>query len=162
MPVGAGLAPAGTSYAGYGTPDPGAVPNNSTLPDTVTGLPRGGRYINPQTGSYQFTADGRLQGMANVNQLVLLAATTKIGSSVLPKLGQNLAGIQEQQGDFQRQCATAVANALSDLVRSKLVELLSVTVQQAPGNPDGVAIFFQWRDLTAGPNAQENSTRFGP
>ena len=162
MPIGAGLAPAGTSIAGYGTPDTAAVPNGATLPDIVTGLPRGGRYINPQTGSYQFTADGRLQGMANVNQLVQLAITTNRGSAVLQTLGQSFTSVQEQQGDFQRQCATAVAVALSDLVRLKLVALLGVTVQPAPGNSDAAEVFFQWKDLTEGPNARENNTRFGP
>ena len=159
MPVGAGSAPAGTSIAGYGTPDAAAVPNSATLPDTVTGLPRGGRYINPQTGSYQFTADGRLQGMASVNQLVLLATSTRLGSSAIPTLGQDYTSIQEQQGDFQRQVATRVAASLSNLVRLKLVELLGVTVQQAPGNPDGAVVFFQWRDLTTG---KESNTQYGP
>ena len=159
MPVGAGIAPAGTQPAGYGTPDAAAVPNSATLPDTVTGLPRGGRYIHPQTGSYQFTADGRLQGMANVNQLVLLRSSTVQGSSVLHWLGQRFSQIQEQQPDFQRRAATAVSSMLADLIQTKQVALLGVTVQPTPGNPDGAAIFFQWRDLTTG---IETTTQYGP
>jgi hypothetical protein len=157
--VGAGLCPAGSSPAGSGVIPTAAVPNTTILPDTVTGLSRGGRYINPKTGAYSFTADGRVQGMATVNQLVFIRATTVRGSSVLPKLGQAITSTQEQQGDFQRRCATEVATMLQDLIQSKQVQLLGVTVQSAPGVSDGAAIFFRWKDLTTG---LENTTKYGP
>jgi hypothetical protein len=157
--LGAGQCPAGTSPAGYGVIVPASIPNTQILPDTVTGESRGGRYINPQTGSYQFTADGRLQGMGNVNQLVLIRATTRKNSSVLRGLGQSFSNTQEQQGDFQRRCATEVSSMLQDLIKLKLVQILGVSTQPVGGVNDGAAIFFRWRDLTTG---QETTTKFGP
>ena len=78
---------------------------------------------------------------------------------MLPKLGQSFSNTLEQQGDFQRKCATEVATMLQDLIQQKLVQLLGVSTQPAAGVNDGAAIFFRWRDLTTG---TENTTRFGP
>jgi hypothetical protein len=150
MPIGAGFAPAGTSSAGYGVPDAATVPNNSVLPDLRTGLPQTGRFINPATGDYVFTADGRLLGMDTVPQLVLLAMMTTLGSSAIPTLGQTYTQIQEKSRDFQQQMATAITSALADLIKRKFVKVNSITVQQPPSNPDAGMVLFQWTDLTTG------------
>jgi hypothetical protein len=150
MPTGAGYAPAGTSSAGYGVPDSAAVPNNAILPAILTGLPQTGRSINPQTGDYVFTTDGRLMGMDTVPQLVILALTTTLGSSVLPTLGQAFTLIREQGPNFSQQLTATVNAALADLVRRKFVAVKSVTVQQPPSNPDAGTCLVKWTDLTTG------------
>lgn len=158
-PLGAGAARAGSSIAGYGVAPVAVAPNLVPLPDVSTGQSRGGRYINPATQSYQFTADGRLLGMANVPQLVYLRAKTARGSAVLPTLGQTYSNTQEQRGDFQRRCATEVNAMLADVIKAGLVKLLAVSVQTAPGVSDGAVILFRWRDLTTG---IETTTKYGP
>jgi hypothetical protein len=150
MPIGAGYAPAGTSSAGYGVPDAAAVPNNAILPAILTGLPQTGRYINPQTGDYVFTSDGRLMGMDTVPQLVLLALTTTLGSSALPALGETFTLIREQGPNFGQQLTATVNAALADLVRRKFVKVNSVTTQQSPSNPDAGTVLVKWSDLTTG------------
>lgn len=150
MPLGAGFAPAGTSAAGYGVPDSATVPNNALLPDVRTALPMTGRFINPATGDYSFTADGRIQGMATVPQLVLLAIMTVQGSSVIPTLGETFTKIQEQGPNLAQQMNAAMTNALSDLVKRKYVKINSVTVQQSPSNIDAATILMKWTDLTTG------------
>ncbi len=147
MPIGAGLCPAGASPAGYGVPDRVGPPNAVALPHPVTGLPQGGRYLDPKTGDYVFTSDGRLQGMANVQQLVLLALRTTIGSSSLPTMGNAIARITEKGPDFQRQLATVIADAFAPIVNQKLARLDAVRVLDTP-NPDGAFAYVEWTDLT--------------
>lgn len=150
MPIGAGYAPAGTSAAGYGVPDAATVPNNAVLPDLRTGLPQTGRFINPKTGDYVFTADGRLMGMDTVPQLVLLALMTTLGSSAIPGLGEEFSKIQEKGPSFLQQITSKVNSALADLIQRKFVKVNSITVQEPPSNPDAGTCLIQWTDLTTG------------
>lgn len=162
MPVGAGGAPAGAGQSGYGVPDLGQSPLNAPLPDVTTNLPQTGRYINYVTGDYQFTSDGRPVGFGTVPQLVTLALVTVLGSSAVPDLGQTFTTVQEKQGDYQRQMAARVRDALSNLIKAGQVQLVDVVVQEYPSNPDATAVFVKWRDLTQGPNAKIQTTPVGP
>lgn len=150
MPIGAGGAPAGTSAAGYGVPDKAFVPNNAILPDLRTGVAQTGRAIDPTTKSYTFTSDGRLRGVGTVPQLVQLALSTIRGTSVIPTLGQTFMQIQEKGSDFAGRVTNAVNVALADLVKQQLVQIVSVTVQQPPSNPDAGLGLIKWIDLTTG------------
>lgn len=150
MPIGAGLTPAGSSSAGYGEPGSGALPNNAILPDTQTSFPQTGRYLNPATKDYEFTSDGRLYGMGTVEQLVQLALTTTLGSSCLATLGETFTLIQEKGSNYQQQVASAVGNSLADVVNRNLVQVISVTVQEPPSNPDAGFCRVVWTDLTTG------------
>lgn len=141
MPVGAGLAPAGTSLAGFGTVDQAPAPILVPLPDYRTGLPDTGRFINQQTGDYEFTADGRLQGMPTVYQLVLLAIE-RADFSTLQERGPNYVGVV--QGIIQA--------ALSYLVTSRQVSILRIDVP--PVAPDAVIAVLYWIDLTTGEAGQ--------
>lgn len=158
MPIGAGLCPAGTSPAGYGVPDQGTSPVNAVLPDPTTGLQSTGRLIDPATGSYQFTADGRVVGTPTVRQRMLLALRTVRGSSAQPNLGIDFSKAGEQGLDFAAQVAAAVGLACAPLVQAGLVQLLQV-VPQPVDNPDGAAFVAQWRDLTTG---KYDATTVGP
>lgn len=141
MPVGAGLFPAGRFPAGFGQPETAPPPPTAALPDTSTGLSLTGRFINQQTKDYVFLPDGRLQGMQTVQQLVLLAINNIDLSTILEK-GPN----------FQRNLASRVQAALSDLISRGLVQLLQVVVTQ-PGPDSGLATAY-WRDLTTGKDDQ--------
>jgi len=154
MPLGAGVCPAGTSAAGYGVPDAGTSPNSAIFPDPLTGLPQTGRSVNSATGDYTFTADGRTQGMATVPQLVYLAVKTVFGSAALSPgaiqpLGVDISNVQEQGPNFERQISSALATALSPLVRQGLVTILGLKLLPVD-NPDGVAPYLTWRDNTTG------------
>jgi hypothetical protein len=150
MPIGAGGAPAGSSAAGYGVPDRAFVPNNAVLPDLRTGFSQTGRAIDPTTKSYSFTSDGRLRGVATVPQLVQLALSTIRGTAVISTLGETFTQIQEKGSDFAARITNAVNLAMADLVKQVLVQVVSVTVQQPPSNPDAGIAIIKWIDLTTG------------
>lgn len=164
--LGAGVAPAGTSPAGIGQPDTTPAQSNVLFPDPVTGLGQTGRYIHPVTRTYTFASDGRTQGYATAQQLVDIALRTVRGQCAIPNLGQTFTTIQEKGPFFNGQVAAAVNTALADLVRARIIQLVSVDVQNNPNNPDGTIGFVTWRDLTApdaaGPTSPtaELQTRF--
>jgi hypothetical protein len=138
MAGGAGLAPAGLSLGGFGSVFLPPVPNFVPLPDVRTGLSDSGRFINQRTGDYQFTSDGRLQGMPGVDQLVLLALLNNI----------DLSALQEKGPNFARTLTSIVQTALSDLVTRKLILITSISVIE-PRQDSGIAVV-NWLDLTTG------------
>ena len=142
MPVGAGLCPAGFSPAGYGLIDTAVAPGPTALPDPRTGVSDGGRYINQSTGDYVFTSDGRLLGMPNVYQLVLIALENTIDFSRLQEKGPN----------FPKVVRTIIQNALADLVTKKMIQIRKIVVQsgQPNMNPDATIAIVNWVDLTTG------------
>ena len=144
MPVGAGLSPAGFVPAGYGQVDTALAPNQVPLPDPKTGLSDGGRLINPRTGDYEFTTDGRLVGMPNVQQLVLLAVANI-----------DLSSLAERPPGFLNKLTNLVATAFAPLVQQKLVRLVNVVLPPV-GNPDGALAIANWIDLTTGQALPQN------
>ena len=153
--IGAGGCPSGSSLGGYGVISVGTSPNGACLPDQVTNLPTTCRLLvpNPTNGGradWAFTADGRVVGCSTVRQLVQLALSTVLGSACVTGLGMSFAGLQEKGPNFQRQVATAVANALGPLVKQGLVALVSVQVQDYQSNPDSALALVKWTDLTTG------------
>lgn len=159
MPLGAGACPAGSSSAGYGVPDSAPAPITTMLPDPTTGQSLTGRAIDPTTKSYIFTPDGRIQGLQTVPQLVQLALTTTLGSSCLSTLGQTFLAIKEKGDNYQQQVSNAITQALSALVNAKQVQVIAISVQQPPSNPDGAIAQVSWVDLTTG---LESTTSVGP
>ena len=148
MPQGAGIQGAGIGPAGINTPDPVPAPGTALFPDPITGIGQSGRYIHPITKQYTFNADGRTQGYATVQQLVVLALRTVRGSSAIPTLGQSFTSVTEKGPNYQRQVATAVQQALGDLIKAKMIRLVSVSVDIPPSNQDGTIATVLWRDLT--------------
>jgi hypothetical protein len=149
MPIGAGLFPAGLFPAGFGQPEQAGPPATALLPDPSTGQTQTGRLINQQTGDYVFTADGRLEGMATVSQLVLLAIKNI-----------DLSQIQQKGPGFERALAARVQAAVADLVTRGLVQIISV-VQAATSNPDAGIAVLTWRDLTQGQASDVINTPIG-
>ena len=159
MPIGAGLAPAGSAAAGYGVPDSAHVPNNAVLPLPINGLPQTGRAINPQTKSYTFTADGRIVGAPTVQQLVQLALITVRGSSCVATLGNTVSQIQEKGTSYAQLVTSAITDALADLIKDKQVQIASITVQDYPNKPDAATATLKWIDLSTG---IQSITNVGP
>lgn len=149
MSRGAGFCPAGCSPAGYGTPDVIGPPNTVILPDPVTGLPQTGRFIDPVTKDYVMTADGRLQGMPTVRQLVQLVVQTTFGSSAMPSLGIDFSSVREKGDGFLQRVTAVLTNAMAPIVSQGLVRVDNVTVLNTT-NPDGVNAYMNWTDLTTG------------
>jgi hypothetical protein len=147
---GAGLCPAGHAPAGYGTVATGVAPSPGPLPDPATGIALTGRYVNASTGSYQFTSDGRVQGMTTVHQMVVLAAKTLRGSSAVKSMGIDFSRCQVQDSGFQQAVTAAVSQAFSTLIRRNLVRVLGVEFPTTPDNPDAAMPLVRWRDLTTG------------
>jgi hypothetical protein len=150
MPLGAGACPVGSSAAGYGVPDRAFAPNNAMLPGIRTGLSQSGRFIDPTTKSYAFQADGRLKGVSTVPQLVQIALSTVLGSSAVATLGQTFSLIAEKGPDYQRRVTSAIESALANVVKQRLVQIVSVDVQLYPAAPDAGVATLKWRDLTTG------------
>jgi hypothetical protein len=151
VPLGAGHAPAGTCPAGYGVIDVAPAPNLTALPDPKTGLSQTGRYLNApnaQTGKgmdYSFSADGRVQGMPTVYQMVLIAIENA-----------NFTQVQEKGPQWKTQLRTIVQNAVAYLVTSKQLQVKSIVVidGMVGQNPDGAIAILNWFDVTMGQNGE--------
>lgn len=152
MPIGAGFAPAGFSLAGIGVIDTAAAPNLIPLPDPKTGKSQTGRLLNaPVPGvkgmDYAFTADGRLEGMPTVRQMVLIAVED-LDFSVIQTKGPN----------FRKQVESIVTAALAPLTTQKLLLVKSVVVidgsQDLGLNPAAAMCLINFFDLTTGQNGQ--------
>src|ERR1019366_3551405 len=141
MPIGVGFFAAGLFAAGYGEPETLGQSPTSPLPDASTGAPQTCRYINPVTNDYVMLADGRLQGMTSVAQLVLIAIKD-IDLSTLTEKGPN----------FKQAIASIVAGALAPLVAQKRVRIKQVVVLE-PGKDQGLASV-DGVDLTSGAPVQ--------
>jgi hypothetical protein len=162
--IGAGGCPAGAALGGYGVISTANVPNGATLPDQITNLPTTCRLLVPNAqnggrGDWAFTADGRVVGCSTVRQLVQLALSTVLGSACVTSLGMSFVGLQEKGPNFQRQVATAVANALAPLVKQGLVAIVSVKLADYQSNPDSALGYVKWTDLTTG---LQDTSAIGP
>jgi hypothetical protein len=154
VPLGAGFAPAGFAPAGFGSPDVAAANIPIPLPDPLTALSLTGRNLNFNAGTQQadyiFSADGRIAGMATMQQLVLLALFN----------GNIFTGLDRKLANYQRTIAGRVTTALSPYIKKGWLQLLSVDVVFPTGAPDATAATVTWRDLTlAAPGTQPGTTQ---
>jgi hypothetical protein len=141
MGIGAGLYPAGLFPAGYGQPATAPFSPTAPLPDPMTGLSRTGRLVNQTTGDYVMQADGRLQGMPTVEQLVLLAI-----------LRIDTSDLQEKTPNFRNVLSGRVENALASLIQAKQVQIRQLVVLSP--NQDAALALLDWVDLTTGAPVQ--------
>lgn len=143
--AGYGTAPFGTAPYGVGTPSTTAGNAGSLLNDT-SGATQGSRYINPRTRQYEFDANGRFKGQQNTQSLVQLALLTVLASSSVPGLGETLpSGVIGT--NFVKSRKSAISDALSDLVKAKLISIVSIDVDTTR-RP--VFTVIRWTDLTTG------------
>ncbi len=138
----------GTDYLGvgpYGTGTPETAAGNTGLVlSDAYGVSQGSRYINSRTRQYEFDANGRVVGMNNTQHLVQLAMLTVAASSAMVTLGE-LSPSGVIGAAFVQRRRASVESALAPLVRSKLIEILSIDVDTV-NRP--VFTRIRWRDLT--------------
>lgn len=148
MGFAAGRAAAGRSFAGLIVPDPAATSSHVALPDPATGLSLSCRRLDPASGDYVFTADGRPEGWTTAQQQMFLALRTVRGSAAVAALGQDASTIQVKGSDYPRQLSTRINAAVASIVAQGLVEILSI--QTADRSADGGVAVVRWRDLSTG------------
>lgn len=130
---GAGFSAAGFSPAGFGDIDELPAPATENLVD-AKGVQRNARAINPATGQYVLNADGRFQGMARVEQLVVLL----VRAMTLP------AG--DVTSNMKLQLQTLLAKTLAPLVTQGLITILDVVPYLE--QPSRARAALKYRDLT--------------
>lgn len=149
---GLGNGPIGTMPYGVGTPNTSAG-NTGKVLDDGDGSQQGSRFIDARARDYVMNDDGRLQGMMNLRHLVLHTLLTVRGTSAVPTLG-----LDEPSGiigaNFEREREAAVRLALSDLVKRKLIEIVSVKTDRK-NRPVYTRVL--WRDVTI--NSEPEETR---
>ena len=142
---GAGLAPAGSSRAGFGSPASANGSGTVPLPSTKTGLPEGARLIDARTRRYVLV-NGRVQGMPPVPQKVQIAAMTALNSSAVRGLGIDFSGAPVITDGVINQLQTIFRNAFASLVSRGLMRIESIDV--TPVRDSGALVHVRWTDLT--------------
>ena len=147
MTLGAGFASAGLSFAGYGTPATFATPGTTVLPDLYTGAMQTGPLLNPATGDYTFTLDGRVVGESTAPHLVKLALATVYRSACVT-LGIDFTNLQMKDKNFRRDFMVALSTAVSVLVSNKVIAVSLIEVFDIP--QDAAVGILHWKDLLTG------------
>lgn len=142
---GAGTQPAGTTPAGVGEPHQGDEQTGVLFEDTSTGDILAGRAIDHRTGDYTFTSHGRIGGMTEAQQNVLLAVKTDLGTSAVRDMGNRLRQIRKIGVGFQRELEDVYASALARLTNAGTVQLESVTPTRI--GTSGAYVLVRFRDL---------------
>lgn len=152
--AGFGLQPAGTSNAGYGTPNTAATLTGKLFQDPTTGKVHGGRYIDPAARDYRLNEDDRLAGMDNVQQMVHLAIHTRRASSAIANLGNRLHELEVITGNFEKLVLAILVEAIQPLIDGGIIAVLGFSTFRI--GPDGNLLpgaawgRFRYRDLTTG------------
>ena len=150
---GFGSQPFGSSPYGIGTPATAPEDGGALLRDVDTGQTRGSRKVDPFTRDYVVDTNGRLVGMGNTKQLVLLAVSTKQGSAAMRQLGQTLRDIDRISPNFQRRVDHALRDAVQHLVNSNLIEVVGTEVEVL--RPGVAFARLRWRDVETGLEDEE-------
>lgn len=143
---GFGSQPYGGSPYGIGQPSDVNPNGGSVLKNAFNGVAQGSRRIDSRSKDYVLNTYGRIEGMSNVQQLVLLAVATDLGSSSMTDLGQALKRIDRITTNFERTVDSTLRAALAHLTNDNLVEIQSITTTKL-GNGRAF-IQLRWRDLT--------------
>jgi|GEM_PF-6634426 len=134
---GFGAQPFGSSSFGLGTPSSAPAPSGAVLRNPDTGAQTGSRRIDPLTRDYVVdSVTGRSLAMGDVQQMVYLAIAN-IDFSEFDVIAD----------DFERRMRLTLEGALADLVRRKLVAIVSVETSQL--HPGAARPRLRWRDLSA-------------
>ena len=140
--LGAGLQPAGSTSAGYGTPN--TEPTHAGIPllDKFSN-PTGSRLVDEKTSRYVFDENGRLLGENDVRHMVRTRIKTVRGSSAWPGGLRAYGGVIGQ--GFVARITDDIKLALEDITTAGLVELVSVKVDVV--QPSRVLVHIEYRDL---------------
>jgi hypothetical protein len=151
---GFGSQPFGSSPYGLGTPAVATDLGGATLADQ-NGVQQGSRRIDPLTKDYVLDDTGRIAGMANTHQLVLLAVSTTKGTAAMRTLGHELKKIERISANFVRRVDTTLRACVQHLVLRGLIEVVGTSVQVA--RPGVGFAKLNWRDLTSGSSRVEET-----
>lgn len=143
--AGAGIAPAGTSIAGYGTVTSIAGSPAQILVDPNDGVSKDTRAVNPVTRQYTYDSQGRPTGQSGVPHLVQMALMTLRNSSAVANFGL-AAPPPLITANVAAQLTRDFNLAVKDLVDQRLIQVVSITVDRAM--LAGERVRFTWRDLT--------------
>ena len=146
--AGFGSAPFGAFPYGIGTPSVAPELGGSVLRDETTGEITGSRKIDPVTKDYVLDDNGRILGMADTKQLVLLAVATDKGTSAMRSLGQDLRSIDRITSNFTRRVDVTLRAAVQHIVDRELIEVIGTEVQVL--RPGVAFARLRWRDLSTG------------
>lgn len=146
--AGFGSQPFGSSPYGIGTPAVATELGGKLFQDAASGEQTGSRKIDPLTRDYEINDYGRIAGMSNVKQLVLLAVSTKRGSSAMRELGQELQSIERITSNFARRVDTTLRRSVQHLVDRGLITVIDTTVEIV--RPGVARARLRWRDISTG------------
>lgn len=134
MVVGAGYSSSGFSSGGYGEPTSPTQYKQQEWKLQGTNQSGQGRYINPQTGDYEFDQNGFFRGMISSQQMVYLAFATVRGTAAQFNMGQNLYKTRTIGGNYAQLIKSQIDEALSDLINNNIIILLSVETVRTKTN----------------------------
>lgn len=148
MTLGFGAAPFGSSPAGYGLP---SFVNSSTAKLWIKENGEQGNCakIDPLTGDYVLDENGNSVGEDSINQMVYLAFSTILNSSIINGFGidLNVTDYNMSTNILQR-CKLAVMKAVKHLTDRNVISIVSVDVNKISGT--GVEIKVNWRNNSTG------------
>lgn len=151
--AGIGIQGAGTSGAGYGSPQSAAALTGQILRAPLSGASLDARYINPKTGDYEIDPDTqRLRGMPATHQIVQLSVQTELRSSAISAMGNELRKIDRISKNFKARVLNTLVTSLKPAIDAGLIEVRGFSTFKA-GAKDGLQPGqtygrFQWHDLT--------------
>lgn len=143
----------GQSPYGIGQPADDDPNGGGPLRDQFTGQTTGSRRIDPRSRDYVLSEFGRIRGMSDTQQLVLLAVSTERGSSAVRELGHQLRTIKLITANFERQVDSILRAALEHLVSRSMIEIKSILVERQP-TPGRAYARVVWRDTATGRDDQ--------
>lgn len=143
---GFGAQPAGSSPYGIGTPAVADGTGGTILLDPTTNRSTGSRKIDQTTRDYVVDEYGRFVGMPDVQQLVLMAVTTRKGSAAMRDLGHELDRIDRISTNVARRVDLTLRACVQHLVTRGLIEVVGTTVEVV--QPGRIQMALLWRDLT--------------
>lgn len=156
---GMGFCPLGFSLFGYGLPATLTPAIGNTLEQSVNGVSKDARFIDPYVRDYVIDSNGLVQGQSAIAQQVFLAIMTTMGTAVNPSVGSQFSKVKTfNVNTYKSQMTKIVQQALAQLIKSGVISLVSVDAQL---NSNGVAgnVTINWIDNT---NSQVNQTVVQP
>lgn len=124
------------------------------LADEV-GVQQGSRRIDPVTKNYVLDSTGRIAGMKNVHQLVLMAVSTTKGTAAMRALGHEFRKIDRISANLLRRIDDTIRGAVNHLVTRGLIEVVSTSAEVS--QPGRAFARLRWRDLTSGSSRVEDT-----
>jgi hypothetical protein len=134
--MGAGNSTAGNGIAGYGNIQTAPAVANQFLPDPLTGAIQDAPllYVVSNEGGnpvldIAYSPNMSLLGMSSIDQQVVLAIATIVGTAVNPNVGTNLFSIQTiNQANYPALVTTEINNALATLVNVDAITIDDISV----------------------------------